>query len=128
MRRIRQVSQAFLPVGKLGLGLSFGLHAVADSIPVWLDRCCLTQNLSQQYWTQLTHQTGLEEAGVVRPAPPGPTYPRCSTRLLQLLSDRMLPSSAVGKILFEMTTPMLELFSYNKILVFNNRNEEYSDH
>lgn len=113
MRRIRQVSQAFLPVGKLGLGLSFGLHAVADLVPVWLDRCCLTQNLWQRYWTQLTHQTGLEEAGVARP---GPTYPRCLTLPLLLL-DRMLPSSAVGKILFERTTTMFELYSYNKTLV-----------
>lgn len=127
MRRIRQVSQAFLPVGKLGLGLSFGLHAVADLVPVWLDRCCLTQNPWQRYWTQLNHQTGLEEAGVVRPAPPGPTYPRCSTCPLLLL-DRMLPSRAVGNFLFEMTTPMLELFSYNKTVIFNNRNEEYIDH
>lgn len=123
MRRIRQVSPAFLPVGKLGLGLSFGSHAVADLVQVWLDRCCLTQ----RYWTQLAQQTGLEEAGVVRPAPPGPTYPRCSTRP-QLLLGPVLPSSAVGKVLFEMTTPILEVFSYDKIWVFNNRNEEYSDH
>lgn len=118
MRRIRQVSRAFLPVGKLGLGLSFGLHAVAGLVPVWLGRCSLTQNLSQRYWTQLTQQTGLEEAEVARPAPPGPTYPRC------LLYSSSAPVSSYAafkccrQLEFERTTAKFEMmFRYIKIVV-----------